>query len=188
MLAATLLLAGCGPSADTGENSQTGQSGSQGSTGEQSRGSGQNDQQAMGRYIESDIAVPEEVESGRDLRLADDGVELVSWDGTLYCSQDQGQTWQMVSRVPEKLQERLEAGTDSYFLLGPAGDAIAGYIEFSRDEEGIRIMIPVAIFTICILRTAAAFPWDWPVTISSIRRSVTGRVPSIWLPAAGSIV
>ena len=66
MLAATLLLAGCGPSADTGENSQTGQSGSQGSTGEQSRGSGQNDQQAMGRYIESDIAVPEEVEEAAE--------------------------------------------------------------------------------------------------------------------------
>lgn len=158
MLAATLLLAGCGPSADTGENSQTGQSGSQGSTGEQSRGSGQNDQQAMGRYMESDIAVPEEVESGRDLRLADDGVELVSWDGTLYRSQDQGQTWQMVSQVPEKLQERLEAGTDSYFLLGPAGDAIAGYIEFSRDEEGNTDYDSCSYFHNLYLADGSSFP------------------------------
>lgn len=134
MLAAALLLAGCGPSANTGEGGQTGQPGNQGSAGAQ--GGGQNDQQAMGRYMETDIALPEEAESGRDLWLSDSGVEVVSWDGTLYRSQDQGQTWQMVSQAAEKLRERLSQGTDAYFLRNQAGDAIAGYIEFARDEEG----------------------------------------------------
>lgn len=137
-LTAALLFAGCGPSAGAGESSQAGQSGAVENIGGQSNsgGSAENDQKAMGRYMESDIALPEEIEVGRDMWLTDDGVELIAWDGTLYRSQDQGQNWQMISQVPEKLQERMYAGTTSYFSQNQAGDVIAGYIEFSKDEEG----------------------------------------------------
>ena len=92
-LAAALLLAGCGPSAGTGESGQTGQSGAVGNTAGQSGGSAENDQKAMGRYMESDIALPEEVEYALDMRLSDGGVEVTSWDGTLYRTGDQGQNW-----------------------------------------------------------------------------------------------
>lgn len=135
-LAAALLLAGCGPSAGTGESGQAGQSGAVGNIVGQSGGSAQNDQKAMGRYMESDIDLPEEVEYALDMRLSDDGVEVTSWDGTLYHTQDQGQNWQPVSRVPEELEEKLATGVTSYFSQNRAGDAIAGYIEFSRDEDG----------------------------------------------------
>ncbi len=133
MLAAALLLTGCASGA--GEGSRTGQSGAAGTSGVQGGGT-PNDQQAMGRYMESDIALPEEIDYGLDLWLTDDGVELISQDGTLYRSQDQGQSWQLVSRVPEKLQDRLRTGTTSYFSQNQAGDAVAGYIEFAKDEEG----------------------------------------------------
>lgn len=135
-LAAALLLAGCGPSAGTGESGQAGQSGAVGNTIGQSGGSAQNDQKAMGRYMESDIALPEEIEYALDMWLSDDGVELISWDGTLYRTRDRGQNWEPVSQVPKELRERLTEGATSYFSQNQAGDAIAGYIEFSRNEEG----------------------------------------------------
>lgn len=135
-LTTALLLAGCGPSAGAGESGQAGQSGAVGNTVGQSGGSAENDQKAMGRYMESDISLPEEVEYALNLRLSDGGAEVTSWDGTLYRTQDQGQNWQSVSRVPEELGEKLATGMTSYFSQNRAGDAIAGYIEFSRDEEG----------------------------------------------------
>lgn len=137
-LAAALLFTGCGPSEGAGAGGLAGESGTVENTGGQgsSGGSAENDQKIMGRYMESDIALPEEIDYGRDMRLTDDGVELVAWDGSLYRSQDQGQNWQMISQVPEKLQERLTAGAESYFLRNQAGDTIAGYIEFSKDEAG----------------------------------------------------
>ncbi len=136
-LAAALLLTGCGSSEGLGGDSLTGQTGAAGNTeGQDSGGSAENDQKTMGRYMESDIALPEEINFGRDMWLTDDCLELVAWDGSLYRSQDQGQNWQMVSQVPEKLQERLTAGAESYFLRNQAGDTIAGYIEFSKDEAG----------------------------------------------------
>jgi len=150
-LTAVLLFTGCGPSAGAGESSQAGQSGvagdesSQtgqsalaGDTGSQGGGAGsaENGQKAMGRYIESDIVLPKELEFGLDMRLSEEGVEIVSRDGTVYRSQDQGQSWQSAGQVPEELRERLSKGVDSYFSRNKEGDIIAGYIEYTRDEEG----------------------------------------------------
>ncbi len=137
-LTAAVLLSGCGPSAGAGGDSPAGQSGAVENAGGQSNSGGntENNKKAMGRYMESDIDLPEEIESGLDMRLTDNGVELTAWDGALYRSQDQGQNWQMVNRAPEKLQESLMAGTASYFMQNQTGDAIGGYIEFSKDEEG----------------------------------------------------
>lgn len=89
-LAAALLLTGCGSSEGLGGDSLTGQTGAAGNTeGQDSGGSAENDQKTMGRYMESDIALPEEINFGRDMWLTDDGLELVAWDGSLYRSQDQ---------------------------------------------------------------------------------------------------
>ena len=137
-MTAAVLLAGCGPSAGTGGDSPAGLSGAAENAGVQSNSGGntENNQKAMGRYMESDIVLPEEIEFGLDMRLTDSGVELTAWDGALYRSLDQGQNWQMVNRAPEKLQERLTEGTTSYFMQNQTGDVIGGYIEFFKDEEG----------------------------------------------------
>ncbi|MDE6516871.1 MAG: extracellular solute-binding protein [Acetatifactor sp.] len=137
-MTAAVLLAGCGPSAGTGGDSPAGLFGAAENAGVQSNSGGntENNQKAMGRYMESDIVLPEEIEFGLDMRLTDSGVELTAWDGALYRSLDQGQNWQMVNRAPEKLQERLTEGTTSYFMQNQTGDVIGGYIEFFKDEEG----------------------------------------------------
>lgn len=137
-LAAALLFTGCGPGTGTEGSGQTGQSGAVGNTEGQDGGSADNDQRAMGRYMETDIELPEMEEIGYslDMRLGGDGVEFIAGDGSLYRSQDQGQSWQLVSQAPEKLRERLAQGAVLYFQQNQAGNIVAGYIEFQKDEEG----------------------------------------------------
>lgn len=135
-LAAALLLSGCGPSAGTGESDPAGQSGPVGSVGGQDGLNAGNGEKAMGRYVESTIELPEGVEYARDIRLGDNCLELNAMDGSLYRSQDQGQSWQLVSQIPEELQEPLNQDIISYFQQNQAGDIVAGYIKFHRDEEG----------------------------------------------------
>lgn len=138
-LTAALLLAGCGPSAGTGENSTGGQSGTVENTGGQSGSDTGNEQSAMGRYMETDIALPE-IEGAnviQDLRIGGDGVEYLAGDGSMYRTLDQGQSWQLVSQVAsEKLKESLLVGVAQYFQQNQAGDVVAGYMEFPEDEQG----------------------------------------------------
>ena len=93
-LTAMLLLVGCGPSGleneGGGQDSAAGNTGTQGSAVGNEEGQG--GQKVMGRYMESPIELPEEIEGLRDLRLAGEGAELIAWDGSLYRSQDQGQS------------------------------------------------------------------------------------------------
>lgn len=137
-LTAALLFTGCGPSAGTEGSGPAGQSGAAGNTESQSSGSAENDQNAMGRYMESDIELPETEDIGYalDMRLGSDGVEFIAGDGTLYRSQDQGKSWQQVSQAPEALREKLMKVATSYYWQNQTGDVIAGYIEFQKDEEG----------------------------------------------------
>lgn len=135
-LAAALLFTGCGPSAGTEGSGPAGQPGAAGNTEGAGGSSAGNGQETMGRYMESDIALPEGVEYGRDLRYTADGVELLSRDGMLYRSQDQGQSWQFQGQVPEELREKLSMEVTSYFQQNQKGDIVAGYIQFGKDAEG----------------------------------------------------
>ncbi len=135
-LVSMLLLSGCGPSG-TGENDGNGQPGAAGNTGEeQDVSDAENTEKAMGRYVESSIALPEGVEDVRDLSLGEDCLEFTAMDGTLYRSGDQGQSWQEVRKAPEELQHPLDVDTVSYYQRNQAGDILAGYIQFPQDEEG----------------------------------------------------
>lgn len=136
-LASMLLLAGCGPSAGTGEGSTAGQSGSAGSAGggQDAAGDG-NSEKAMGRYMESDIALPEGVMYVENISTQDGALEFTAMDGTRYRLDGQEQSWQEISRVPEELQYPLSNEIMNYFQRNQAGDILAGYIQFPRDEEG----------------------------------------------------
>lgn len=135
-LAAALFLSGCGPSTGTEEDGQRGQSGA-GSNAEGQQGlMAENRGGAMGRYVESGAELPEGAEYARDIRLGDNCLELTTMDGTLYRSQDQGQSWQLVSQVPEELREPLNQDIMTFFKQNQAGDIVAGYFKFQKDEEG----------------------------------------------------
>lgn len=132
-----LLLSGCGPSAGAGEGSAAGQSGAAGNTGGgQEAPDIENPGNAMGRYVESDIALPEGVEYVKDICLRDNALELTAMNGTLYRLAEQEQSWQMVSQVPEELQYPLSVDIMNYFQRNQAGDILAGYIQFPKDEAG----------------------------------------------------
>lgn len=135
-LAVVLLFAGCGPGAVPGERDRTGQSESGGNTGASDNGIAENGQKTMGRYMESDIVLTEEINYALEIEVSDGGVELVAGDGDLYRSQDQGRNWQLVSRIPEPLQDILGRGVARYFKRNQAGDLMVGYVEFQRDGEG----------------------------------------------------
>lgn len=133
-LVSMLLLSGCGPS--TGEDSMAGQSGAAGNAGGQQDTGNDGAEKAMGRYVESAINLPEEVEYVRDIRLGDNCLELIAWDGTLYRLEDQEQSWQLVSQAPEELQYPLSVDIMNCFQQNRAGDIMAGYVQFLEDEEG----------------------------------------------------
>ncbi len=137
-LTAMLLLVGCGPSGleneGGGQDSAAGNTGTQGSAVGNEEGQG--GQKVMGRYMESPIELPEEIEGLRDLRLAGEGAELIAWDGSLYRSQDQGQSWQLERQAPEEVQQALNMGVDSYYCQNRSGSSVLGYIQFHKDEEG----------------------------------------------------
>lgn len=132
---AAMLLAGCGLSGpengDGGQDGAAGNMGTQGSAVENEEG-----QTVMGRYMESPIELPEEIEGLRDLRLGGEGAELIAWDGSLYRSRDQGQSWQLESQAPEEVQQALNMGVDSYYCQNRSGSSVLGYIQFQKDEDG----------------------------------------------------
>lgn len=136
-LVSLLLLAGCGPSAGAGEDGAAGQSGAAGSVGggQETPGDG-GFEKTMGRYMESPVALPEGVEYVKDICLKDNALEFTAMDGTVYRLEEQGQSWQEISRAPEELQYPLSADTMNYYQRNQAGDILAGYILFPRDEEG----------------------------------------------------
>ncbi|MBD5528614.1 MAG: extracellular solute-binding protein [Lachnospiraceae bacterium] len=133
-LVSMLLLSGCGPS--MGEDNRTGQSSAAGNAGGQQNAGNDSDEKAMGRYVESEINLPEGVEYVRDIRLGDNCLEFIAWDGTLYRLEDQEQSWQLVSQAPEELQYPLSVDIMNCFQYNGAGDIMAGYIQFLEDEEG----------------------------------------------------
>lgn len=136
-LVSLLLLAGCGPSAGAGEDGAAGQSGAAGSVGGGQEAPGDGGfEKTMGRYMESPVALPEGVEYVKDICLKDNALEFTAMDGTVYRLEEQGQSWQEISRAPEELQYPLSAYTMDYYQRNQAGDILAGYILFPRDEEG----------------------------------------------------
>lgn len=137
-LTAALLFTGCGPSGGTEGSGPAGQSGAAGNTEGQGSGGTESGQNTLGRYMESAVELPdiEEIGYALDMRLGGDGVEFIAGDGSLYRSQDQGQSWQLVSQAPEVLRERLIKVASTYYWQNNKGDVIAGYIEFGKDEEG----------------------------------------------------
>lgn len=146
-LTAAMLLAGCG-AGGAGEGAGNGPAeGAGGNPGADSAaeggGSGSRDgadagdgQQVLGRYVESSAELPEELQDARDLWMDEKGLEMVSGDGSLYRSADQGRSWQLVSQAPAELQDALEKGTVICFRQNSAGDIVAEYLEFPTDEEG----------------------------------------------------
>lgn len=136
-LVSLLLLAGCGPSAGAGEDGAAGQSGAAGSVGGGQEAPGDGGfEKTMGRYMESPVTLPEGVEYVKDICLKDNALEFTAMDGTVYRLEEQGQSWQEISRAPEELQYPLSAYTMDYYQRNQAGDILAGYILFPRDEEG----------------------------------------------------
>lgn len=137
-LTAALLFTGCAPSGATEGSGPAGQSGAAGNTEGQGSGGTESGQNTLGRYMESAVEMPdiEEIYYALDMRLGGDGVELIAGDGSLYRSQDQGRSWQLVSQAPEVLRERLMEVVATYYWQNNKGDVIAGYIEFGVDEEG----------------------------------------------------
>ena len=137
-LTAALLFTGCAPSGATEGSGPAGQSGAAGNTEGQGSGGTESDRNTLGRYMESAVEMPdiEEIYYALDMRLGGDGVELIAGDGSLYRSQDQGRSWQLVSQAPEVLRERLMEVVATYYWQNNKGDVIAGYIEFGVDEEG----------------------------------------------------
>lgn len=136
-LVSLLLLAGCGPSAGAGEDGAAGQSDAAGSVGGGQEAPGDGGfEKTMGRYMESPVALPEGVEYVKDICLKDNALEFTAMDGTVYRLEEQGQSWQEISRAPEELQYPLSAYTMDYYQRNQAGDILAGYILFPRDEEG----------------------------------------------------
>lgn len=138
-LTAMLLLAGCGKA----ENNITGE-GASGLTGSPMGGNTEgglssadgDGSQVMGRYVESQINLPEELQYARNLWMDEEGLRMVSGDGSLYRSQDQGQSWQLISQAPIELRESMDKGTISYFQQNSTGEIAAGYMDFPVDENG----------------------------------------------------
>lgn len=135
-LTAALLLTGCGKidneSTEEGGNALTGlpvdSSTENGAVG--------GEQQVMGRYVESQINLPEELQSAKNIWKDDEGLNVLSADGSLYHSSDQGNNWQMVSQAPAELKEAMKKGTISYFQQNSLGEIVAGYLYFPADENG----------------------------------------------------
>ena len=92
---------------------------------------------AMGRYMESEIALPEgimrildirELEDGT-LRLAAGGSESMIWD-----SKDGGAAWEQKGNIEEAL--KLEEGTSVYDArISPDGSVLAFWYEDEENEE-----------------------------------------------------
>lgn len=164
-LTAALLLAGCGPSQGAGGADQAGQPGAAGGTegtGGSAAGGTANGQEATGRYMESAIALPEEVEYAMELRHTADGVEIFSMDGTLYRSRDQGQSWQQEGQAPEELKEQLSRGVTSYFRQNQRGDTVSGYIQFGKDAEGNTDYNVSSFVHVLFLADGTRIPLDIP--------------------------
>lgn len=141
-LTAALLLGGCGSGEETG-NGSAGAAGGSSGTGASAEGAGsgfregaEDGQQVLGRYVESSVDLPEELQNARELWMDEEGLEMLSADGSLYRSTDQGRSWQQLSQAPAELQEAMEMGTILYFQQNPAGEIAVGYMEFPADEEG----------------------------------------------------
>lgn len=135
-LTAAFMLVGCGIGADTGESDRTGPPDFGGNLEERDGHGLEEDQKTMGRYMESDIVLTEEINYALDIRSYGDGVELVAGDGALYQSMDQGRNWQLISTIPPQLREALRGGVARYFQWNRSGDLLAGYALFQRDGEG----------------------------------------------------
>ncbi len=137
-LAAALLFTGCGQSGDgsaqEGGSAPAGQS--QESNSDNGAEGADGTQQIMGRYRESRVELPMELQYARDLWMDEEGLELLSGDGSLYRSQDQGQSWQPVSQAPTELREAMEKGTIFYFRQNSMGETVGGYLEFPAGENG----------------------------------------------------
>lgn len=146
-LTAAVLLAGCaaggaGEEAGNGlAEASGGNSGADasaegsGSSSQDGAGASGDGQQVLGRYVESSVELPEELQYARDLWMDGEGLEMTAADGSLYRSTDQGQSWQMIRQAPAELQDALEKGTVIYFQQNSAGESVAEYLEFPRDEE-----------------------------------------------------
>lgn len=173
-LVSLLLLSGCGPSAGTGEGDPAERSDVVGSAGGQGAAA-EPGEKAMGRYVESDVALPEGVEYARDLRLGDNCLELNAMDGTLYRSQDQGQSWQPVSQAPEELREPLDDDIVTYFQQNQAGDIAAGYFTFQRDAEGDSILDSMANEHVLFLADGTRIALDLPEQVYSFAAACDGE-------------
>lgn len=148
-LTAALLLAGCAAGGAGGEdgNGAAEASGGGSGTGASAEGSGSGSQdgagaasgdgqQVLGRYVESSVELPEELQYARDLWMDEEGLAMLSADGSLYRSTDQGKSWQLVRQAPAELREAMETGTVLYYQQNSAGESVAEYLEFPMDEEG----------------------------------------------------
>ena len=71
-----------------------------------------------------------------NISTQDGALEFTAMDGTRYRLDGQEQSWQEISRVPEELQYPLSSEIMNYFQRNQAGDILAGYVQFPRDEEG----------------------------------------------------
>lgn len=138
-LTAALLLSGCGQIGDDStygrENSLTG-SPPDGNAKNEFDNSTKDGETVMGRYIESNIDMPDELQHARDLWVDDKGLNIISSNGSLYRSQDQGQSWQLISQAPAELQDAFNKETIFYYQQNSMGGIVAGYMVFPKDESG----------------------------------------------------
>lgn len=145
LAALMVVMAGCGK-----ENTASGElpvETEQGSEAEESGGDGTED--ARGRYLEGDVALPEEIGRVLAMEKLDDGrIALFDGDCGLYLSEDQGQsfTYQKLSPVEEILQNEKYvakaaiAGDGSMvveYYEGMEGNEVkSGYLYVDQDGNG----------------------------------------------------
>ena len=110
-LTAAMLLMGCG----AGRIGEGGDSSIEAPAGSGTQDGSGDGQQILGRYVESQVDLPEELQYARDLWMDQEGLWMLSEDGSLYSSDDHGQNWQMISQAPAALQKDMEEGTIFYF-------------------------------------------------------------------------
>ena len=104
---------------------------------------GTSDSKAMGRYLETDLAVPKGCGEIMDLQILEDGtMELLARDESWYCclyrSTDKGKTWDTGTKVADLLGMD-SSGEDPVYkaALGKDGSVLAGNYIPGEDEASM---------------------------------------------------
>ncbi|MBD5544849.1 MAG: extracellular solute-binding protein [Lachnospiraceae bacterium] len=117
-----LLLAGCG-SKDSGTNES--------SENENKESKEQTESNAKGRYMESDLTLPEGVLSILDMKKLEDGsIGLLDSEKGTFVSKDGGETWELKDTY---LLDNMEEGT--YVFQAVMGEDGSYFVKYWKDTE-----------------------------------------------------